>query len=366
MEQFQKGEDEEGDRDGCFVPPQAQAADKGAHAQRRLHQAVDGDGGERFRRKQVRRAHGRTAHAVGIRDFRPQREDGQAVGDEVDPQQLGGGEEIEAVQRQGDDEDGQDLGEVGGEEEEDGLFDVGKDVPPLAHGGDDGGKIVVGDDHVGGVFGDVRPRDAHGDADIRAADTGRVVDAVARHGDDFARRLQPLHDQALVPRRDAREHARAADARVQFPFRKRVQLRARQHLPFGSGDAQAGSDGKRRLAVVARDHDGADARLRALFHRLARAGAGRIDHAAQTEEDELFFQHFPRKRAIGEGEHAQGAGGELTRLCQDRRPVRRRHRAHGAVIDAAAFFQKHFRAALGKAELPLPRRRRHRHHLPFR
>ena len=106
MEQFQKGEDEEGDRDGCFVPPQAQAADKGAHAQHRLHQAVDGDGGERLRRKQVRRAHGRTAHAVGIRDFRPQREDGQAIGDEVDPQQLGGGEEIEAVQRQGDDEDG--------------------------------------------------------------------------------------------------------------------------------------------------------------------------------------------------------------------------------------------------------------------
>ena len=63
MEQFQKGENEEGHRDGDFIPIRAQAARKDGDAQRRLHPAVDGDGEERGGREEGGRALGRAKGA---------------------------------------------------------------------------------------------------------------------------------------------------------------------------------------------------------------------------------------------------------------------------------------------------------------
>lgn len=47
-------------------------------------------------------------------------------------------------------------------------------------GAHNGRKVVVGEDHVGGVLGD-RSAGAHGDADVGALERGRIVHAVARH-----------------------------------------------------------------------------------------------------------------------------------------------------------------------------------------
>ena len=46
------------------------------------------------------------------------------------------------------------------------LENVRVDNPPLLDRANDGGEVVVGDDHGGGLFGDLGPLDAHGDADV--------------------------------------------------------------------------------------------------------------------------------------------------------------------------------------------------------
>ena len=49
-------------------------------------------------------------------------------------------------------------------------------------------EVVLGEHERGGLASDVGAALAHGDADVGGLERGRVVDAVAGHGDDLARR----------------------------------------------------------------------------------------------------------------------------------------------------------------------------------
>ena len=77
---------------------------------------------------------------------------------------------------------------------------------------------------------------AHRDADIGGRERGRVVDAVARHRDHAALAPQLLDHGALL---------------------------IRQHLGLDLGDAELARDRLRRGAIVAGQHDDADAFARA-------------------------------------------------------------------------------------------------------
>ena len=82
---------------------------------------------------------------------------------------------------------------------------LSKIARPSSTACDDRREVVVGQDHVGGLAGDVGARLAHRDADVGGLERGRVVDAVAGHRDDLAHRLQRLRDAHLVLGNDARE-----------------------------------------------------------------------------------------------------------------------------------------------------------------
>jgi len=79
--------------------------------------------------------------------------------------------------KQGDDE-----ADIGSQNVEDEFLDIVKDATAFFDCAEDGGKVIVGEDNVGAVPGDIRAG-AHGDADICSSETGAVVDSVARHGD---------------------------------------------------------------------------------------------------------------------------------------------------------------------------------------
>ena len=66
-------------------------------------------------------------------------------------------------------------------------------------------EVVVGEDHPGGLLGDLAAA-AHGHADVRLLQRGRVVDRVAGHGDDQALFLHQASEAQLVLRRDPPEH----------------------------------------------------------------------------------------------------------------------------------------------------------------
>ncbi|MPM78668.1 hypothetical protein SDC9_125679 [bioreactor metagenome] len=97
----------------------------------------------------------------------------------------------------------------------DGLFDVGVNAPPQLHGVDDGGKVIIRQDHIRGALGHVCARDAHGAADVGHLQGGRVVDAVAGHGDDLARLLPGLDDAHLVLGGHPRENGKLFNVLLQ-------------------------------------------------------------------------------------------------------------------------------------------------------
>ena len=81
------------------------------------------------------------------------------------------------------------------------------DPPPFAHRPDDGGEVVVEEDHRAGFLRHVGPGDAHGHADVGSLERGRIVHAVAGHGDELALLLKRRDDSQLLLGRDAGVHA---------------------------------------------------------------------------------------------------------------------------------------------------------------
>ena len=122
---------------------------------------------------------------------------GQAVGDEVQPQQLQGKQGDGHAHDRGEDHD-RHFRDVAAEDVADEFADVVEHDPAVADGGDDGGEVVVLEHHVGGVLGDVGTGDPHRHADVGLFQCGGVVDSVAGHGHDVALALQHLDDADLV------------------------------------------------------------------------------------------------------------------------------------------------------------------------
>ena len=172
----------------------------------------------------------------------------------------------------------------------DGLADVGVDAPPLLHGGDHGGKVVVGEDHVRRALGHVRARFAHGAADVGSPEGGGVVDAVAGHGDDAAFFLPGLDDAELMLRGHAGVDGDPLDLLLQGLLRQEIQPRPVDGLVPRPEDVQLAGDGHRRLLVVAGDHNGPDARRRAALHRRPGFGPGRVHHADEAHKGQVVLQ----------------------------------------------------------------------------
>ena len=123
---------------------------------------------------------------------------------------------------------GSHLGDGVGEDVADELADVVVDPPAGFDRRGNGGEVVVGEDHRGGLAGDIGPRTPHRHADVRAAQRGRVVDSVAGHGDDLAGRAQGVGDAQLGFGGASREDHLPAGAEqvVELVFGHRVQLGA--------------------------------------------------------------------------------------------------------------------------------------------
>ena len=105
------------------------------------------------------------------------------IGQEVDPEELGGQEgdgDAQAAglgdaQKSGEDhasEDREDLTHVGAEQVAQELADVVEDAAALAHGLDDGGEVVIRQNHLGRFLGHLGSGDPHGHAYVGGLTAG--------------------------------------------------------------------------------------------------------------------------------------------------------------------------------------------------
>ena len=140
---------------------------------------------------------GRPPEDLRVHGLEPQALRGRPVHEDVDPEDLHGVERVGDVGQggEGDQHEGRDAG---GELEPHKVLDVVEDALALLDGAQDGGEVVVEEDHVGGLLADVGAGHAHADADVGPLDGDAVVDAVAGHADDVPVGLQGVHDADLV------------------------------------------------------------------------------------------------------------------------------------------------------------------------
>ena len=200
----------------------------------------------------------------------------------------------------------------------DGLFDVGVDAPALGHGGDDGGEVVVGEDHVGGPLGHVGAGDPHGAADVGGLEGGGVVDPVAGHGHHLAPALPGPDDAHLVLGGHPGVDRELLHLPLQHFLGHEVQILSGDGQVSLPADTQLPGDGHRRQPVVAGNHNGSDAGGEALFHRPPHLRPGRVDHADEPGEGKSLLQGVGvqggrRRGQVLEGgpQYPQGPGGHI-------------------------------------------------------
>lgn len=78
------------------------------------------------------------------------------------------------------------------------VADIVENIFSFLHGLQYRGEVVVHQNHVCSLFGDVGASHTHGHADVGHLQRGGVVHSVARHGHDFTVVLESLHNSHLL------------------------------------------------------------------------------------------------------------------------------------------------------------------------
>ncbi len=232
------------------------------------------------------------------------------------------------------------------------LDEIVEHAAPFLDGGLERGEVVVGQHHVGRLFGDVGAGDPHGHSDIRLLQGRSVIHPIPGHGDHVAARLKGFHQTQLLFRRDPGEDVRVLGGLDQLGIGVAGQRLPGEDLGrltrSALGKADLSGDGRRGQGVIAGDHLDPDAGQLRGAHGGDRLGAWGIDHSLQAEQRETVGQvavtqprRVGRQDQPGKGQHPQAIGGHLVGGLMRLLGVER-HIAAGGVQLAAAAIDQHF------------------------
>ena len=157
------------------------------------------------RKDAVCRFSGWTAHGVRFCFLHSQSQCGEAVGNQVDKQQMYGIEQRKA--HQGRPKDTKHLAHVGCQQKLNGFADIVVDPAPLVYRRNDGGEVVVCQNHICHIFRDIRTGDAHSDANVRRFDGRCIINSVARHCGNGTKGFPRAYNAGFVLRLNARINA---------------------------------------------------------------------------------------------------------------------------------------------------------------
>ncbi len=180
----------------------------------------------------------------------------------------------------------------------DDLLDVGEHRATGGHGGDNGGEVVIGEDHVRGLFGDVRARDAHGHTDIGSFEGRRIVHTVTGHSHHVAMFLVGIDDAQLVFGRDSGIHRDLLGNALKLIVAHGFQFASCEHSVVWLPYPYFLGYGHGRVFVITRDHHGTNAGRETLANGLFHFIAGRILQSHQTDKSQAPF-HTLRIHLLG-------------------------------------------------------------------
>mmetsp|Transcript_38300 Transcript_38300/g.81772 ORF Transcript_38300/g.81772 Transcript_38300/m.81772 type:complete len:274 (-) Transcript_38300:2083-2904(-) len=252
------------------------------------HVAEEDPGGD----EAVVGASGKLLHDVRIRGVESQRRGWGSISDEVNPEELHRDESLWQAQR-GREEDGSDLPDVGRYEVADERLHVVVDGPSLLHRVHDGGEVVVREDHVRRLLGDLGAGQSHGDADVSLLEGRGIVDAVPRHGHYASLPLEELHKLLLVLGLSPREYESSVPLHQYLDllglalFEEVSASEALIWIKSLVEDVYVHCDGLSGELVVSSDHHDANPSRLAQLHRGCNLLARRIDDAHESNEGEV-------------------------------------------------------------------------------
>ena len=297
------------------------------HGRDALERADAGDPAERRAVEQVLGPRARRArHRPRLGTLRPQSHRGDLIGAEVDRDHLHD-DQRQRHRAAGDapHQERDELADVGGEVVADEAAHVVVDGAALLYGRDDRREVVVEQDEVGGLLGDVGAA-AHRDADVGVLEGRRVVHAVAGHGHDLAGVPQDRREPQLLLGVDAREDDVAfAQPGPQLAVVDGRELGPGDHVRVPVDQADPAGDRLGGAAAVARDHDEPDPGAAAAADRVRHLGTRRVDHPDEAEELEIALDRIRVVAGVG-GQHAPGTGEHAQRVALHRLLGRRRLR----------------------------------------
>ena len=185
------------------------------------------------------------------------------------------------------------------------LDRVREDATPLDHAVGEHAEILVEQDDVGGVLGDVGAR-VDRDADVGVVQRDRVVHAVAHEGDVGAALALHADDARLRLRADPGEDRR----RSRSPTPSSSSVIASTWAPVERAEhvqPEVGAHLGRDLRAVARDDLHEDAEAIEAGQRLGRVGLRPVDEHEEAHELEVLLV------GVGDRRSARGRGGRRPR-----------------------------------------------------
>ncbi|KAI6760523.1 hypothetical protein HG530_009383 [Fusarium avenaceum] len=170
------------------------------------------------------------------------------------------------------DEKDESLGDVGGEHVENKLLDVVEDTATLLNSGNNRSEVIVTENNIGSILGDIGTGLTHGNTNIGTAERGRIVDTITS-----------LFNAELVSSVESFDHAdlglRSTSGNNQRKERKLVDLIIGQTIELGSSHNHNGSR-------IFGNHIHAGS-LMALSDSRSRLGTGRIVKTNETAENKI-------------------------------------------------------------------------------
>ena len=203
---------------------------------------------------------GRTLHDVGFRRFHSQGQGGDAVCDQVHPQNLQGGEGDTAQTDDGSGGNGQHFADIAAQDVFDKTANIVVHHPAFFRRRHDGSEVVIQQHHIASFFADVGAGNTHGDTDVRLFQGWGVIHPIPGHGNEFSLPLQRLHNAQFVLGGNPGVDADVGDGALQFVSIQAVQGLAGENYVSRLGDAQIFGNGLGGKLVVAGNHHGPNAR----------------------------------------------------------------------------------------------------------
>mmetsp|Transcript_22265 Transcript_22265/g.52917 ORF Transcript_22265/g.52917 Transcript_22265/m.52917 type:complete len:390 (-) Transcript_22265:1634-2803(-) len=231
-------------------------------------------------------------HNVRIGRIEPKGGGGRTVGDQVDPQQLNRNKSFGTPDGRRE-KDRQNLSNVGRNHVPDEGLHVGVDRSSLLDGCDNRREVVVRQNHVRCLLGDLSSCNTHSNTDGSLLQSGSIVDTVPGHRRDLSARSEELDQQLLVAGFGSGKDARAATLHDELgallvTFGVLKEFGAGEGLAgnflIGFEDADVASDRLGGDLVVARDHDDTDAGILTALDGRANLWSGRILDTGESDK----------------------------------------------------------------------------------